>query len=57
MEDTLRQNFKSIQEKIDGILLSGATLDIKQISDLERYVNMQETIVDSIYRLRDSKNV
>lgn len=51
MEHALRFNFEAIQKKINGILESGTALDIKQISDLERYVNMQETIVSSIKML------
>lgn len=50
MKEELEKNFNFIQYKIDEIinLNNYHTLDIKQISDLERYVKMQRDIVESI---------
>jgi hypothetical protein len=44
---SLIENFYYIQGKIDEIKKS-KQIDIKQISDLHRYVEMQKNIVDSL---------
>ena len=47
MKLSLVNNFNSIQSKIDN-LVANDVLDIKQISDLERFVGMQNIILDSL---------
>lgn len=46
----LQRNFDGVQGKINDILNKGV-IDIKQISDLQRYVEMQKNITYSIYLL------
>jgi hypothetical protein len=52
MENTLVNNFEYIQGLIDDIKRQ-PKIDIKQISDLQRYVEMQLNIVKSLRALRD----
>lgn len=47
MQLSLVNNFNSIQTKIDK-LIANEVLDIKQLSDLERYVGMQNIIINSL---------
>jgi hypothetical protein len=46
----LMDNFKAIQDRIDEIKAM-KQLDIKQISDLQRYVEMQMNITHAIFFL------
>jgi hypothetical protein len=50
MEQELRSNYAFIQSKIEEIKAC-KFIDIKQISDLQRYVNMQKDIIDSLFAL------
>lgn len=50
MEKDLRSNYAFIQSKIEEIKAC-TTIDIKQISDLQRYVEMQKNIIDSLFAL------
>lgn len=54
MQLSLVKNFQSIQDKIEDITRD-VKLDVKQISDLERYVGMQSTIVGTLDMLSDSR--
>lgn len=45
---SLIKNFESIQSKIEVIQSSKEILDVKQISDIERYVGMQASVIDSL---------
>lgn len=52
MQVSLVKNFSTIQKKVEAIL-NTEKLDVKQISDLERYVGMQDSIIVSLDRLHD----
>lgn len=54
MEQKLIDNYEFIQRKIEQIKFY-PSLDIKQISDLQRYVEMQKNIIASISLLRGIK--
>jgi hypothetical protein len=55
MEKQLRENFAFIQDLIDEIrFMPRRTIDIKQISDLHRYVEMQKHIVYSLSLLSET---
>lgn len=47
LEKELRYNFELVQSKINEIK-SNWKNDIRQISDLERYVQMQKTILEAL---------
>ncbi|MDY7043676.1 hypothetical protein RVS70_05605 [Virgibacillus sp. M23] len=51
LERLLNQNFMSIQTRIDQ-LNRKERLDIKDISDLQRYTEMQEKITHSLRNIR-----
>ncbi len=51
MEKQLLENFEYIQLKINDIKKQ-EKIDIKQISDLQRYVEMQKNILESLLMLR-----
>ena len=50
----LYSNFKFIQSKIDEIKVM-KSIDIKQISDLHRYVEMQKNIILSLSNKKGSE--
>jgi hypothetical protein len=50
MEQQLRDSFTFIQSKIEEIKAC-KNIDIKQISDLQRYIEMQKNIIDSLFAL------
>jgi hypothetical protein len=52
MENTLIENFEYVQGLIDDIKRQ-PKIDIKQISDLQRYVEMQKHIVYSLCLLAE----
>jgi hypothetical protein len=52
MEEKLLRNFNYIQGKIDEICNQNS-LDIKQISDLQRYIEMQKNIVYALHLLME----
>jgi hypothetical protein len=52
IEQRLLSNFEYIQNRIEEIKAQ-SSLDIKQISDLHRYVEMQKHIIESLYLLRE----
>jgi hypothetical protein len=52
MENTLQENFDYIQTLINDIKRQ-PRIDIKQISDLQRYVEMQKNIVQSLCLLAE----
>lgn len=54
MEQNLLNNFAFIQNKIDEITQQ-KNIDIKQISDLQRYTEMQKNITYSLFLLRGAK--
>lgn len=54
MEQNLLNNFAYIQNKIDEITQT-KNIDIKQISDLQRYTEMQKNITYSLFLLRGAK--
>lgn len=54
-EIELNDNFNYIQGKID-VIKNGRAFDIKQISDLQRFVTMQKEIIQSIVLLRGLGN-
>lgn len=47
MNEELLKNFEYIQQRINDIKKQ-EKIDIKQISDLQRYIEMQKNILDSI---------
>lgn len=51
MQVSLLKTFNSVQLRIDNILRI-EKLDIKDISDLERYVGMQHKILEALYALK-----
>lgn len=51
MQVSLIKTFNSVQSRIDNILRI-EKLDIKDISDLERYVGMQHKILDALNYLK-----
>lgn len=51
MEERLKENFDYIQKRIEEIK-SLRYIDIKQISDLQRYIEMQKHIAQSLRLLR-----
>jgi len=55
MQVSLVENFNSIQEKIEAILKT-EKLDVKQISDLERFIGMQNSILDTLSMLKKVSN-
>lgn len=54
MEQQLLENYEFIQRKIEQIKFY-PNLDIKQISDLQRYVEMQLNIITALSMLRGTK--
>ena len=51
MQVSLLKTFNSVQSRIDSILRI-EKLDIKDISDLERYVGMQHKILEALHALK-----
>ncbi|HFK1543541.1 TPA: hypothetical protein ACGXM3_005363 [Bacillus cereus] len=49
-QESLDSNWEFVQEKINDIK-SHENIDIKQISDMQRYVEMQKNIAESSYHL------
>ncbi|MCP1324249.1 MULTISPECIES: hypothetical protein [Bacillus] len=50
-QESLDSNWEFVQEKINDIK-SHRNIDIKQISDMQRYVEMQKNIAKSSYHLK-----
>lgn len=55
MKIDLINNFNKIQEKINKILNDNEELSIHQLADLERYVNMQNTIIKTLSLINRNK--
>lgn len=53
MKEKLLIQLEFVQFQIDKITQYNTNLDIKQISDLQRYFDMQRNIVESLYRLNE----